>query len=108
MNRGLVRFVLVGAAAASTMLPAAAQNESCELGPTADRFIALRHGPSPQAKLLVRMDPTGAVIPRTDRRRWQRGDWILVSYWKPGIDFYTALKMGPVGWMNRKLHGGCG
>jgi hypothetical protein len=108
MPGDLVRLLLALATAVWAPLPAAAQNESCELAATADGFVALRRGPSPHAKRLVRMDPKGAVIPRTDRSGWERGNWILVSYWRPGIDFKTALKIGPIGWMNRKLHEGCG
>jgi hypothetical protein len=105
-------LALLFASAVLAVLPAAAESklgESCELDDQVkDGFIALRDGPSPQAKLIGKMDPKGAVIPRTDRRGWRRGGWILVSYWRPGIEFDEALKSGPVGWMNEKLHTGCG
>lgn len=108
MPGSLFRVLLALAAVAAATQSATAQNASCELAATKDGFVALRDRPSARAKLLVRMDPKGAVIPRTDRRRWQSGNWILVSYWRPEVDFRTALYSGPVGWMNRKLHDGCG
>ena len=93
-------------------LPAAAQtkgpNESCELVETPDGFVALRDGPNAQAKVIVKMDPKGAIIPRTDRARYRRGSWMLVNYWAPGTEFEDALKKGPVGWMNERLQQGCG
>jgi hypothetical protein len=108
----IVRFLALLAAAVLVPSPAAAESkpsESCELNDQVkDGFIALRDGPSPQAKLIAKMDPKGAVIPRIDRGNWRRGGWILVSYWRPGIEFDEALKSGPVGWMNEKLHIGCG
>ncbi len=111
----MIRFARLAPVLAAAMLvasPAAAESklsESCELDDQVkDGFIALRGGPSPTARIIAKMEPKGAVIPRTDRRGWRRGGWILVSYWRPGIEFDEALKSGPVGWMNEKLHTGCG
>jgi len=79
-------------------VPAAAEakgpNESCELAETPDGFVALRDGPNAQAKMIVKTDPKGAVIPRTDRARYRRGSWMLVNYWAPGTEFEDALKKG--------------
>jgi hypothetical protein len=54
------------------------------------------------------MNPKGVVILRTDRARWKRGSWNLVSYWRPGSAFEEAVKTGPMGWMNERHQQGCG
>ncbi len=107
MRHHLLRAA-IAAAVLTLPLAAMAEGESCELAPQKDGFVALRDGPSPSAKLVARMDPKGAVIPRTKEPGWRRGTWIKVSYWRPGIEFDEAFAKGPVGWMNEKLHQGCG
>ena len=81
---------------------------SCKLMETPDGFVALRDGPNAQAKVIVEMNPKGVVILRTDRARWKRGSWNLVSYWRPGSAFEEAVKTGPMGWMNERHQQGCG
>lgn len=104
----IARIALLCSLLLATPLGAKELGESCELETPKDGFVALRDAPSREGKLIARMDPKGAVIPRTDHRDWQRDKWMKVSYWRPGIEFDAAVKSGPVGWISRSLISGCG
>ncbi len=67
----LFAMILAGPASASAF---------CEIKSTKDGFVALRDGPSPQARLLQRMRPGDEVLLGQDRK----GPWVAVTYWRGG------------------------
>ncbi len=93
--------------------PALALNAVCEVLPTSDGFAALRAGPSPEARLLVRMK-TGHNVHLRARNQGEiirSGAWTQVMH-RPDGELYQPgdpqYRTGRVGWVAQRLIGDCG
>lgn len=103
------RTLIPSLLAAALLLPVtggeAAASSFCEVRRTADGFVALREGPSAEARMLVRMRADDEVM-LTEVRQ---GDWVRVLHW-PGQTRLSdgGFARGRPGWVNRRLLGDCG
>lgn len=92
--RLFLALVLLVAAA----LPAQA-TAFCGIAPTADGFVALRAGPSTQARLLARMRVGDEVMLGQGRV----GPWIAVRWWRGDSRLVRGFDTGRRGWMHGAL-----
>lgn len=79
----------------------------CDVQRTPDGFVALRAGPSPDARLLARMRP-GHMVHGDGRHA---GNWSAVTYWSDGqvpIETDPRFREGLRGWVHSRLIGDCG
>lgn len=96
---------LAACALLALSLPASA-TAFCSIPQTRDGFVALRAGPSPNARLLARMRPGDEVMLGIE----QTGRWQQVRYWQ-GQSRHTdgSFARGRRGWVHGRLLGdNCG
>ncbi|WP_457797266.1 hypothetical protein [Methylocystis sp. S23] len=93
---------LAFAGALSTLSAPASATSFCNLKKTKDGFVALRAGPSPDAKLLAKMTTRDEVMVGEG----QDGKWVEVTWWR-GDDRLSKKYggQGRRGWMNGALLG---
>ncbi|MBL8589458.1 MAG: SH3 domain-containing protein [Methylobacteriaceae bacterium] len=90
--------ILAFLACLAAVAPAAA-TEFCGLRPTSDGFVALRAGPSAQARLIARMRVGDEVMLGLDRV----GPWIAVRWWRGDTRLTRGFATGRRGWVHGAL-----
>lgn len=80
-------------------LPAAATT-FCPIPKTRDGFVALRAGPSLEAKILARMRPGDEMMPTVE----ESGPWVKALYWHGSERLTRGFgKHRATGWVHKSL-----
>lgn len=98
----MLRSLLIAALAAGALAPLAAPASAtgfCDIRSTRDGFVALRAGPSPDARLLARMRPGDEVMLGHERS----GPWQQVTYWSGRTRLAEGFARGRAGWVHSRL-----